>query len=158
MANNVNPPPQNSIPIALLKDPIVADYFRGIQTQLFQLRRRTGGDDDFISSLEEGSTSTNSRVSRNAARINSIELKEFEIVSVTTNIETSGNQILDCTNTLSINVTLDTQAVEGDEVHIKRRGEEVIVLGSIDGVNDLNINVPLYSIHLIFNGSTWISI
>ena len=68
------------------------------------------------------------------------------------------NQILDCINVAPITVTLDPQAVGGDEVHVKRRGEEILIVGDIDGSSDLIINVLLYSVHLIFNGTTWISI
>jgi hypothetical protein len=108
-----------------------------------------------VIATEQALTSTSSRVSRNAARINSIELKEFEIVNTTVGLTTEEYQIIICKNVTPIIITLDPQAVEDDEVHIKRRGEEVEVIGTIDGLTDLTINVPNYSVHLVFDGSDW---
>lgn len=108
-----------------------------------------------IENTEQSLTSTSSRVSRNAARINSIELKEFEIINTTTSLTTEEFQVIICKNISSINVTLDTNAVKDDEVHIKRRGEEVVVIGSIDGFTNKTINVLNYSMHLIFDGVDW---
>ena len=100
-------------------------------------------------------TSSSSRISRNAARINSLELKEFEIVNTTVALTTFRNQIIICKNTGSINITLDPKAIEGDEVHIKRSSDVVEVIGQVDGLTNLTINVPLFSLHLVFNGTDW---
>jgi hypothetical protein len=100
-------------------------------------------------------TSTASRVSRDAAKINSLELKEFEIVTTTVSIETNRNQIIICKNTVPITITLDPLAVAEDEVHIKRRGEEVEEIGLIDGLTNRTINVPNWSDHLVFDGTDW---
>lgn len=108
-----------------------------------------------IENTEQSLTSTSSRVSRNAARINSIELKEFEIINTTTSLTTEEFQVIICKNTSPINITLNTNAVKDDEVHIKRRGEEVVVIGSIDGFTNRTINVLNYSMHLIFDGTDW---
>jgi hypothetical protein len=151
----VNPPPQLNIPPNLLKDRETRDYLRQIETILFQLYNRTGGASDIIEDNQQDITSTSSRVSRNAARINSLELKEFEIVSTTTNLTAEEFQIIICKNTLPITITLDPQAIENDEVHIKRRGESIIVTGSIDGFTNKTINVLNYSMHLVFDGADW---
>jgi len=108
-----------------------------------------------IESNEDALTSTGSRVSRNAARINSLELKEFEIVSTTEDITTEEFQIIICKNILPITVTLDPQAIENDEVHIKRRDQSITVVGSIDGFTNKIINVLNYSMHLVFDGTDW---
>lgn len=100
-------------------------------------------------------TSSSSRVSRNAARINSLELKEFEIVSTTTALTTFRNQIIICKNTDVIDITLDPQAIEEDEVHIKRRDAQVGVIGLVDGKNNLTINIKNFSLHLVFDGIDW---
>lgn len=155
MAVNVNPPPQLQIPPEFLKDKVVSDYLRQINTILFQLFQRTGGTTDEISNSKETITSTSSRVSRNASRINSLELKEFEIVSTNTSLTAEEFQIIICKNTASINVTLDPQAIENDEVHIKRRGGEIVVIGSIDGFTNKTINVLNYSMHLVYDGVDW---
>ena len=155
MGVNVNPPPQLQIPKELLKDRFTGEYLRQINTILFQLWKRTGGTTDEISNSQETITSTSSRVSRNATRINSLEIKEFEIASTTSDITAKEFQIIICKNTSSINVTLDPKAIENDEVHIKRRGEEVIVIGSIDGFTNKTINVLNYSMHLVYDGVDW---
>jgi hypothetical protein len=108
-----------------------------------------------VEDTEQGLTSTSSRVSRNAARINSIELKEFEIINTTVSVTTEEFQIIICKNTSSITVTLDPQAVENDEVHIKRRGGSINVIGSIDGLTNKTINILNYSMHLVFDGTDW---
>lgn len=48
MAVNVNPPPQLRVPQAFTKDREVFDYFQQLQTIIFQLRQRTGGDNDGV--------------------------------------------------------------------------------------------------------------
>jgi hypothetical protein len=108
-----------------------------------------------IESTEQSLTSTGSRVSRNAVRINSLELKEFEIVNTLVSVVTEEFQIIICKNITEIDITLDPNAVENDEVHIKRRGGIVNVIGSIDGFTNKKINVLNYSMHLIFDGIDW---
>lgn len=155
MSVNVNPPPQLRTPKQFLTDKPTEAYFRQIETILFQLRQRTGGNNDDIDDSKQNITSSSSRVSRNAARINSLELKEFEIVSTTANLTTEEFQIIICKNTSPIEITLNPEAIEDDEVHIKRRGEEVLVIGSIDGFTNKTINILNYSMHLVFDGSDW---
>lgn len=122
---------------------------------MFLLWKRTGGSTDSIEEGEQVQTSTNSRVSRNAARINSLELKEFEIIPTTVSLTAEEFQIIVCKNVSEITITLDPDALEGDEVHIKRRGGSVIVAGSIDGFTNKTINVLNYSMHLVFDGADW---
>lgn len=108
-----------------------------------------------IDNSKDNITSSSSRVSRNAARINSLELRQFEIVNTTASVATESYQIIICKNTGAIDVTLDTQAVADDEVHIKRRNAVVTVKGTIDGLTDKIINVQNYSMHLVFDGTDW---
>ena len=115
---------------------------------------QTNSSSIVIESTEQTLTSTGSRVSRNAARINSLELKEFETVTTTIDITTAEFQIIECTNTASIEVTLDTQAIKNDEVHIKRTDAAVTILGTIDGITDW-ILPDNWSLHLVFNGTEW---
>tara|TARA_R110002096_G_scaffold66306_1_gene161348 strand:- start:10771 stop:11247 length:477 start_codon:yes stop_codon:yes gene_type:complete len=155
MAVNVNPPPQLDIPRDFIGDISKRNYFEQIETILFQLWQRTGGTTDEIDNSKQNISSSSSRVSRNAARINSLELKEFEIVSTVTDLLAEEFQIIICKNVAAISVTLDPQAIENDEVHIKRRGGTVNVIGSIDGFTDKVINVLNYSMHLVFDGTDW---
>ena len=155
MATQVNPPPFLKLPSAFLKDREITAFITQLNTVIFQLYNRTGGVVDTISNSEQNITSSSSRVSRNAARINSLELKEFEIVNTLTDLTAEEFQIIICKNTSPISITLDPQAIENDEVHIKRRGGTVNVIGSIDGFTDKVINVINYSMHLVFDGADW---
>jgi hypothetical protein len=116
---------------------------------------QTNSTSIIVETTEQELTSTGSRVSRNATRINSIELKEFEIIKTTVGVTTAAFQVIICKNATPIIIILDPQAVEDDEVHIKRRGELVTVKGLIDGFTDFDLNAPLYSMHLIYDGTDW---
>ena len=155
MAVQVNPPPHLKIPRKFLQDNEVFPYLRNIETILFQLWNRTGGDDDAIEEGSQEQTASSSRVSRNAAQIGALELKEFEVVTTLVDVTTSLNQIIICRNTAPITVTLNTQAIQGDEIHVKRRGGSITVVGPIDGFTDMTINIKLYSMHLVFDGVDW---
>ena len=155
MAVQVNPPPQLKIPRKFLQDNEVFPYLRNVNTILFQLWNRTGGDNDSVDDGQQEQTASSSRVSRNAAQIGALELKEFEVVTTLVDVTTSLNQIIICRNTAPITVTMNTQAIQGDEVHIKRRGGKITVVGSIDGFTDKTINIKLYSMHLVFDGVDW---
>ena len=155
MTVNVNPPPQLQIPEQFRKDALTRNFFEQTNTILFQLWQRTGGTTDAIDNSQQNISSSSSRVSRNAARINSLELKEFEIISTSVNLTTEEFQIIICKNVNSIDITLDPQAIENDEVHIKRRNGPINVIGSIDGFTNKVINVLNYSMHLVFDGTDW---
>lgn len=155
MGINVNPPPQLVTPKAYFQDGEQREYHRQLQTIIFQLYRRTGGVNDAVEDSQQNITSSSSRTSRNSAKINSLELKEFEIVNTSVSLTTEEFQIIICKNTAPIEVTLDTQAIENDEVHIKRRGKKITVIGSIDGFTNMIINVKNYSMHLVFDGIDW---
>ena len=155
MAVNVNPPPGLRIPKAFLGDAETREYISQLNTIIFQLYNRTGGVSDSVENSQQNITSSSSRTSRNSAKINSLELKEFEIVNTTVDVVVKEFQVLICKNTASIDVTLDTQAIENDEVHIKRRGGSINVIGSIDGFTNRTINVLNYSMHLVFDGADW---
>jgi hypothetical protein len=152
---NVNPPPALKMPRIILEDREWRDYERDRDTILFQLWQRTGGNTDEVEESKNNITSSSSRVSRNAARINSLELRQFEIVNAISDLTTRDYQVVICKNTVPISITLDPQAVEDDEVHIKRRGVSVEVIGSIDGFTNKTINLLNYSMHLIFDGTDW---
>lgn len=115
---------------------------------------QTNSTSVIVESTEQELTSTGSRVSRNASRINSIELKEFETINTTTDLTTQEFQIIVCNNSAAIEITLDTQAIEGDEVHIKRTDGDVTIIGVIDDISDWILPAN-WSLHLVFNGTTW---
>lgn len=155
MANRVNPPKQLVLPNSIRENRDLKKAFDDTHFILFQMWQRLGGGDDAVENSKQDIISSGSRVSRNAARINSLELKEFEIIITTESLTTFINQIIICKNTGSIDITLDPEAIEGDEVHIKRSADVVEVIGQVDGLTNLTINVPLFSLHLVFNGTDW---
>jgi hypothetical protein len=61
MAVKVNPPPQLRIPSQFIRDNETREYVRQIETILFQLWQRTGGESDIIdASLNIANQSTQS--------------------------------------------------------------------------------------------------
>ena len=60
---NVNPPPQPRLPKQFLNDKEVTGYMRQLQTIIFQLYQRTGGDSDSINEISNiPSLSTNAQI------------------------------------------------------------------------------------------------
>jgi len=155
MAVSVNPPPQRRIPKAFLKDKEVRKFFEQSLQFDFQIWNRTGGSTDIIEDTQQNVTASSSRQSRNAARINSLELKEFEIIKTTIGLTSEPNQIIICKNPVQIDVILDPNAIEDDELHVKRRGAVINLIGSIDGKTNLRLNVKLFSWHGVFDGEDW---
>jgi len=155
MSINVNPPPQIRIPKKFFEDKELREFFEQYQKILFQLWNRTGGSSDSVASTEEELTSAGSRVARNAARLNALEKVDFDIEIVTGDFTTERNQIIICQNAAPITITLDSNALEEDNIHIKRTNASVTVVGSIDGKTQKVINVKYYSMHLVFDGSNW---
>lgn len=151
----VNPPPHLRIPQEFLADPAKRTYFQQLEFIIFQLFKRSGGGEDLLDSTEQVLTSINSRVSRNAAKINALEKTTFDIETVTADFTTSGRQILICRNTAPINVTLDPQAIEEDQLHIKRRGQKINIIGTVDGKLNPVINIQQFSTELVFDGVDW---
>jgi hypothetical protein len=158
MSIEVNPPPQIKLPRQLAQDRESSTYFRLLDRMLLQLWRRTGGKTDAINDSEQAITASSNRVSRNAARINALEIQSFTVENVTGDLTTSGNQILICNNSSPITITLDTGAIEGDSVHVKRKNAKVTVSGAIDGKTTKVINLKYYSMFLVFDGSEWAEI
>ncbi len=113
-----------------------------------------------VENTEQELTSTGSRVSRNAARINSLELKQFELIETSIALTTSPFEIIDCTNTDKIDITLDPNAIGADEVHIARSDATVDIIGTVNGKTNIRLNVKGFSVHLIkqITGSGWLQI
>jgi len=182
MAINVNPPPQLRIPKQFLDDPEAREYFKQANTILFQLWQRTGGNNDSISNSEQALTSTGSRVSRNAARIYSLESagdepdvnnqkinknsarinnleslihEEKELTAATGT--TSGNQIWTCNNAVAAVLTLNTAPADGEDVHITRKDAPLTVSGAISGSTSINFLMKGDSAHLRYSefNSEW---
>lgn len=88
MTVNVNPPPRPRIPAAFEKDREVRAYIEQLQTIIFQLYQRTGGDSDDISNLLDKNTNgLNSYVQQAIKRIDG--LPEFTIDTTGFTVDTT---------------------------------------------------------------------
>lgn len=157
MAVNVNPPPQIRLPPELAKDKDTRVFFQQLDRMLLQLWKRTGGADDLIDESEQILTSTGSRVSRNAAKIDSLEFIRFNVVEITEDYTALPFEIVICNNLSPITVTLDANAIKNDQIHVKRKpsAAEVTVSGSIDGDTGRIINVANWSDFYVFGETEW---
>ena len=157
MASNVNPPPQIRLPKAFQQDNEIQTYFRHIDRVMLQLWKRTGGADDLIDEAAQNITSSSSRVSRNAAKIDALEFIRFTVVSVTQDYTAKPFEIVICYNTIPITITLEPNAVSDDQIHVKRKSSasQVTVSGSVDGATSRVMNIKNWSELYVFDGLEW---
>jgi hypothetical protein len=173
--NNVSQPPLNAPMIISTGMPSMAwsNWFR----DLYRRTAYKGGNaiDDNLADLEALTllveknivdiAALDVRVTQNEIeiillqdRVTELEYRVFDVVIVAADITLEEFKIAVCKNTTPIEVTLKASPVLGDEIQIKRSDAEVTVIGLIDGVSDLIINVPNYSLYLVFNGTDWSAI
>ena len=88
-------------------------------------------------------------------RVDILEFKVFKKVITTDSLTTSGYQIIICKNTSPITITLELSPEDETEVHVKRRGAEVTIIGTIDGLVDRVLNIPQWSDHLVYDNTEW---
>ncbi len=88
-------------------------------------------------------------------RIEALEYRMYKIVQTENPLTTGPFETIICKNTGAIDITLDPSAKEDDEVNIKRRGDIVNVIGKIDGLTNMALNVERYSMKLVFDGTEW---
>lgn len=183
MATNnvdVNPPGQLRIPAGFNAEQ--QTFFDQIRTILFQLERRTSGelslqddtdDENFGSEVVKSradisqifdllgdieASSNHAAILR--ARIDEIFEKAFYVVSKSVNYTTAGNQIIICTNSSPINITLNLTPDDFEEVHIKRQNSSVSIIGTIDGSSPSAIPSKYDSVHLIYSSDAgeWLTV
>ena len=78
-------------------------------------------------------------------------IKDLSAISVSGNFTTTGDQIIICTNTSSITITLNATPKDKEEVHIIRQNTgAVTVSGAINGDTSLTIGNRYSSPHLVF--------
>ncbi len=76
---------------------------------------------------------------------------QVEVIGITANYTTTGDQIVVCSNTAAITVTLNANPDDGEQVHIKRQGTALVtVSGAIDGDTSKDITFRYDSPHLVF--------
>jgi hypothetical protein len=130
MSTAVNPPPQLRIPKSLARDEQAFQYFREIQTILFQLWTRTGGPDDSVESTANENIDTDALFGL-VGRVD--ELESRDVFTVTTTHETSGNEIVICTD--SATVSLNPAPNDQEIVTINRQAGIVQINGNGKLVN-----------------------
>ena len=91
-------------------------------------------------------------------RVGVLEFKSTKVINTIVDITTDGYQTIICRNTVPITITLQGSPVDDTEVNIKRRGEEVTVIGLINGTADRVINIPQWSMKLVYDGTDWSTI
>jgi hypothetical protein len=128
-------------------------------TILDQLWRRTGGGDDSISNAETQELYPWQQAGEdqddNRTLFSTISNgKVFDVISVTADHTTSGNEILICNNTSTITITLNATPDDEEELFIKRRISPVRVTSTkgVDGDTTKVIINRYDSPHIIFTG------
>ena len=116
-------------------------------------RSKIGNIEKELFNIEQLLSSLNSRVGNLTALLANVS--EFKTVPVTSNYTAKNKEILICKNTSPIQVTLNPNPKGGDRVHIKRRGEEIEVIGTIDGLTNRTINIKQWSDHYVYDGADW---
>lgn len=77
--------------------------------------------------------------------------RETEVISASAAFTTTGSQIIICTNTAAITITLNDNPDDGEQVHIVRQNTgAVTVSGDINGDTSLTIGQRYSSPHLVF--------
>lgn len=140
-----------------VEDPEIGPVVNYLNKFLHDLFLRTGGGSDLIEEADEKITANNSRVSRNAARIDSLEFVRFRVVEVTADYTAQPFEIVICNNVVPITITLDTSSILDDQIHVKRKptAAEVNVVGAIDGGTERTINIPNWSDYYVFGETEW---
>ena len=106
--------------------------------------------------INSGNITTNTNnISTNTGDITALKGKELTIKRVSVDYIAEPYQVIICDNTPPIAITLNTSPVINELVHIKRTDGVVNIIGTIDGLVDLTLNVIGYSVLLIFNGTDW---
>tara|TARA_R110000764_G_scaffold57488_2_gene125133 strand:+ start:6904 stop:7401 length:498 start_codon:yes stop_codon:yes gene_type:complete len=91
----------------------------------------------------------------NSDDITDLKARIFTTKKVVASVEAKAFEVILCDNAAAIIVTLDTNAVKDDMIHVMRRNEEVTTVGLINGLNDRLINVKYWSELYIFDGIEW---
>lgn len=155
------------IPEQFLRDRELRSYFEYLHRVIHDLRVRTGGGDDQVSNLgirelypyaprEDEDSAQN--VSLFGRPINPDIFGKFEVVSTSSDYTTKGNEIIICTNTSAITITLNATPEDIEQVHVVRQNTgAVTVSGTINGQSSLAIGQRYSSPHLVYtiDGGEW---
>ncbi len=143
---------------------------------------RTGGGDDFIldlqtrltileaevAALEVRVTALEADVAILQAKVAALEALVFIQVTATADYTTTRNEVITCTNTdtitISLNATPNTIPAQNEEVHVAMAGSRVVVSGNgklimgvpggRDGVSSFTLNIQGQGVQMVFNSDT----
>ncbi len=135
-------------------DLLIKDYQGILQDSSF-LADEIDGLELRVIQNEEDIADLQVRVDDLELRVEALEYRVFDVIETTSSITLEEFKTLICRNTSSINVTLKTTPVLGDEVNIKRTNAPVVVIGVVDGLTNVTINRVNYSMKLVYNGTDW---
>lgn len=142
-------------------------YFEELERFLHDLWIRTGGGNDDIAdeSIKELYPWIPSKPEEQVSEMNMFprpadpaKFGVLEVVSTSADYTTTGNQIIICTNTSDITITLNATPEDTEQVHIVRQNAGgVTISGTINGQSSLVIGQRYSSPHLIYtiDGGEW---
>lgn len=155
------------IPEQFSRDRELRSYFEYLHRVIHDLRNRTGGSDDQVTNLgvrelypyspqkEEGALDGAALFGR---PLNADLLGALNVVSTSADYTTTGNEIIICTNTNDITITLNVSPEDTEQVHIVRQNVGgVTISGTINGQSSLVIGQRYSSPHLVYtnDGGEW---
>ena len=165
MTVTVNPPKQLRVPVKFREDRELRGYFDQVHQILFQLSQRTGGSTDTIEVATDGLREFD-EIDGQAQRIADIEeslgdiddlfqpKEEANYVSTAVDYTTISNDIVICSNTTEITVTLNSEPENFETVIVKRTDAKVVIDGSTRRIDaDLTVVLDLIytSLTLIYS-------
>jgi len=120
MGQNVNRPPFNLIPNKWAFDPELGPFVRELLTQLWQLRIRTGGDDDIVGDTQAEIIAEDSR------RLPELRQTSRKITALTNQIETLQSQAVEIEKLKRKVKDLEALLQTSENLHsIKRRLDQL---------------------------------
>ncbi len=157
MANTLDPPIEQ-VPSELLENQDMRIYFEELQRWRHDVYVKLGKGGDPVSDAEEFSiedTSANAELleefETEFSQLTIPTLKEIQVIATSTDFTTTGSQVIICTNTSPIDITLNSTPDDGEQLHIKRQNVgRVNVIGAIDGDTRKSIVIRYDSPHLIY--------
>ena len=126
------------------------DYFESLSRDVNEVVGEVSEASELVSATGEG-LETIEELEVDLAFIIPSPDKETEVITASVDFTTTGSQVIICTNTAAITITLNANPDDGEQVHIKRQNiGSVTVSGDIDGRTSLTIGQRYSSPHLIF--------
>jgi len=135
MVSLVNPPPQR-IPTEWMNNGELRAFSESLRFTVFQLYKnfQEGSEVDLAAILARLDDIETDIVAIEI-RLDALEALEFVEINAISNHTTTRNEIITCTNTSSIDITLNASPVANERVYITRRNQPVWVDAGASTVN-----------------------